>query len=293
MILRTLLLLLAIMPLSSSLQASLWSNVADLFSARSTQPAPSIRVLLLHGVEGADLEVRGQYSLFDPFTNEYISTRFKGKRKDLQTLNDGLKWGEAFPGLYQLKIRPDEANSMTIVNEQEYLGSLYVYDIGGAISIVNQVPIEQYVYSILSNEEAEIQPLHPEVVASLAIVARTNAYFQAQNPKTSFWSVDAQTVHYRGNPRLKEEGEDVQVIEKIDNAINATRHMIISNTGVYEKVATPFAAEFGFIKLGHHYKDVVVSKISLQEANQLAQNGMHAAQILGKAFPYTTVMLSP
>lgn len=287
MFLRVLLLMLAIMPISFDLQAGVWTTIKETFTGPSKQPPTEIRVLLLHDVEKADLEVRGRYSLFDPFTNNYISTRFTGKRRQLQTLSDGLKWGEAFPGLYQIRIRPDEPQTVTSINQSEYSGNIFIYDVGGSISVVNQVPVEDYVLAILANYETQVSGLHPEVINALAIVARTNAYYQSYTPKTSYWAVDAQKVGYKGNPPLNEMARSIQ------DALHVTRYMIMSNTGVYEGVATPFPAEFGFITPGHTYEGVVQSRISLEEANQMAQEGSHAAQILAKAFANTTISLSP
>lgn len=285
--LRALLLILAIMPFSFDLQAGVWTSIKETFTGPTKQPPTEIRVLLVHDAENADLEVRGRYTLFDPFSNDYISTRFTGKRRQLQTMSDGLKWGEAFPGIYQLRIRPDEPQTVTNINQNEYSGNVFIYDIGGAISIVNQLPVEEYVMSILSNYDTKVSGLHPEVLAALAIVARTNAYYQSYTPKTSYWAVDAQKVGYKGNPHFSDASNP------IENALRLTRHMIMSKTGVYEGVATPFPAEFGFVTPGHGYPDVVQSRISIEEANQLAQEGAHAAQILGKAFSNTTISLSP
>ena len=279
MILRTLLLFLALLPFSSPLQADVWDNIKGYFKGSTRSEAPTIRVLLLHDVEGAKLEVRGKYSLFDPYTNSHLSTRFAGKSRYIQALGDGLKWGEAFPGLYQIKIKPDDG-STTVINNHEYQGLIYVYDIGGTISIVNQIPVEDYVRSILFGYQN--QHLEPETLAAIAIVARTNAYFQAVNPKNTYWAVDAEKVGYQGH---------IPGSFAVDDAVKLTRYMIMSRTGVYEGIATPFAAQFGDLSSGQSTKEPETSKISLEEANAMAQRGEHAAQILAKAFPGSTIMI--
>lgn len=280
MILRTLLLALALLPLSAPLQAGVWENVTGYFKESKKPEAPTIRVLILHNAEKANLEIKGRYALFDPYTNTHISTRFTGKSREIQAVSDGLKWGEAFPGLYQIKIKPDEKISSSILNGSEYAGEIYVYDIGGTISIVNQITVEDYLRSILAAYQN--QNLEPETLAALTIVARTNAYFQAANPKNPHWAVDAEKVGYQGR---------VSSSQAIENAVKATRYMIMSRTGIYEGVATPFAAQFGPLNEGQTPKDAEVSKISVEEANELAKRGDHAAQILAKAFPGTTIML--
>lgn len=281
MILRTLLLALALLPLSAPLQAGVWDNITGYFKENARPEAPTIRVLLLHNAEKANLEIKGKYFLFDPYTNTHISTRFTGKNRDIQAVSDGLKWGEAFPGIYQLKIKPDEKmSSYSVIDGREYTGDIYVYDIGGTISMVNQLSVEDYLRSILSAYQN--LNLEPEALAALAIVARTNAYFQAANPKNTYWAVDAEKVGYQGR---------VSSSQSIENAIKGTRYMIMSRTGVYEGMATPFAAQFEGLSEGQTIKDAEVSKISVEEALAMAKKGDHAAQILAKAFPGTTIML--
>lgn len=280
MILRTLLLFLILLPFHSPLQAGIWDNITSYFKGSQRSEPPTIRVLVVHDVEAASLQIRGRYSLYDPYTNSHISSRFAGKSRHIQALGDGLKWGESFPGLYQLKIEPDEELTLVTVNGRDYEGLVYIYDIGGTISVVNQIPVEAYVRSILANEQN--QSLEPETLAALAIVTRTNAYFQAVNPKNTYWAVDAQKVGFHGR---------VPGTYPIEDAVKQTRYMIMSRTGVYEGVATPFAVQFGALSAGQSAKDVEVSKITLEEANAMAQKGDHAAQILAKAFPGSTIML--
>lgn len=280
MIVRGLLLLLTVLSFSSSLQAGLWSDMTTLIKGPSKPPAPTIRILIAHDLEGAQLEVKGTYSLYDPFKQEYLSTRFAGKRRYVQALSDGLKWGETFPGLFQLQVQPENRETVTLIDDKPYEGSIYVYDIGGTVSLVNQILVEDYIRSILANYEGG--NWHPETLAALAIAERTNAYFQAANPKNVHWAVDAPKVNYKGYLQLRN--------PNLGQAIEATRYMIMSQTGVYEGVTTPFPLQFGPLSAGN-YKDMQMSRISLEEANQMALEGEHAAQILGKAFPGTTIML--
>lgn len=284
MLLRIILLLLTLLPVSNSLQAGVWDSITGVFRGETKAEPANIRVLVLHDIPGIDLEVRGRYTLYDPFANSYISTRFAGKRKFMQAMNDGLKWGEAFPGVYQLKIAPEKPETRTIIDNNEYRGPLYIYDIGGTISIINEALVEDYVYSTLSNQN--VHALNPEVVSALAIVARTNASYLAAHPKTNYWAVDAQKTGFKGIPAASENSSTAE------DAVRITRNMIMSRTGVYEGVATPFLAELGFVNPGQVSKDVSVSKISLEQAGEMAAQGSHAAQILAKAFPGATIILN-
>ncbi|MBA2368635.1 MAG: SpoIID/LytB domain-containing protein [Candidatus Protochlamydia sp.] len=281
LIVRWMLLILTILPFSSQVQAGIWSNVIETIQGRNRPPPPGIRILLVNDVEGVNLEVKGKYSLFDPYTDSFISSRFVGKSRYVQALRDGLKWGEAFPGLYQIKIKPDEPATVTTIDGKDYIGSVYIYDIGGTISLVNQIPIEDYVRLVLG--EYSNKKLNSEMLSALAIMARTNAYFQAINPKNTFWAVDAQKIGYEGQ---------AHVPSAIEEAVQATRYMIMSKTGVYEGMVTPFLSQMdGKVPGGVVKKEIETSKLSLEEANSLAEAGEHAAMILGKAFPGSTIML--
>lgn len=279
MILRILLLLVAILPFTAPLQAGWWDGIKGYFKGDTQAGPPAIRLLIVHDVESVRLEVKGKYSLYDPYANSYISSRFVGKCRNIQAMSDGLKWGEAFPGLYQLKIKPDEPATVMLIDGKPYGGFIYIYDIGGTISIVNQIPIEDYVASVLSKYQE--RELDPETWAALAIVARTNAYFQTINPKNTYWAVDAQKVGFNGL---------TSVPPMIADAVRMTRYMVMSRTGVYEGMTTPFAAQFDQLSPGQVSKEMQVSLISLEEAHEMAQNGEHAAQILAKAFPGITIM---
>lgn len=261
------------------LHGGLWDCMTGCSGGGNKVPS-SVRVLVVHDVPSANLEVVGQYRLFDPYKNTYISSRFTGKSRPIQAFCDGLKWGESFPGLYQLKIQPKSKGTIVLIDRKEFEGSMYVYDVGGTLSLINEIPAESYVRSILTNYQN--MGLEKETLAALAIVIRTNAYYHVSNPKNDFWSVDGQKVNFLGF---------VPQNATIDNAVNETRYMVMSRTGIYERTSTPFSVQFGNFSGGQIAKDTAVSKITLEEANALAKNGQHAAQILATAFPGSLIML--
>lgn len=281
MMARILLFLIAILPFSAHVEAGVWDNLVSYFNKPAPQKPPSIRILVVHDQNGVVLEVKGKYHLYDPHANEHISTRFIGKRKFIQALSDGLKWGEAFPGIHQLLIIPDDPSVTTVVDGIEYRGSIYVYDIGGAISIVNEVNIEDYLNTMLTPKYTQEQPA--EFLAAVAIAARTNAYYQTQNPKTAFWAVDANQVGYKGFAVTNMKSD-------MAKAIQATRYMIMKDGT--DSAAKPFLAQWDTSPSGNKSKGaLVVARISLAEAETMAQNGDHAAQILAKAFPDSSMQL--
>ena len=232
----------------------------------------------MHDQPGIVLEVKGKYQLFDPNTNSYLSTRFIGKRKFAQAAHDGIKWGEEFPGLHQMKIVPEEERATVSVDGVEYPGDVYVYDIGGTVSVVNEVPIEDYLKSVL-NAQFENDGLPKEAIAAIAIAARTNAAYQAQNPKNTYWSVEASKVGYEGK-------EVAERSNAINQAIDETRGMVMKNGG------SLFPAEWGSTTGGKpHREKAVFSHITLFDVEEMAKKGDKADKILSKAFPNSVIQI--
>lgn len=283
MIIRLLLLLLAIAPLKIQLQAGIWKDVKSAFAQEILPAPPMIKVLIVHDQPGIVIEVKGKYSLYDPRTNEHISTRFVGKRKYLQALQGGLKWGEEFPGLYQLTIVPADQSVTTVVNGIEYRGSVYIYDIGGTLSVVNEVYIEDYLASLLTPQFTE--PLEKEALAAVAIASRTNAYYEATNGKNPFWAVDGRKIGYEGHFTTSRRSA-------IEVAIQSTAFMVLSKKDAPSGQAYSFPALWGSGTGGKSADaQAVFSRISLYDTNEMAQKGADASKILSKAFPDTKIVL--
>lgn len=264
-----------------NLQAlSLWDSAKNYWSGMQSGKALPLRVLVLHDVPEATLDVSGEYVVYDPHTGDQKGTRFLGKSRKINGLRAGLEWGEFFPEIYQLKFQPRSETTRISVDGIAYEGSIYVYDIGQTISVINELSLENYVKSVLASHQLE--GVEPEVLHALAIVARTNAYFQLLNPRNNNWDVDGRKLNFQGM---------VSPSSQIVEAVRSTQNMVLSLTGVYEKIDTPFPGSFDGLPLGQTFRDPVISKITLEQANQMAKKGEHAAQILSRAYPDARVML--
>lgn len=241
---------------------------------KKTPPA-NIHVLIVHDMPGVVLEVKGKYKLYDPHMETFLTTRFMGKRNFVQTLRGGLKWGEEFPGMHQLKIVPADNKTTILVDGVEYKGNIYIYDIGGTISIVNELPLEDYLKALLIPQFE--RKSSREVAAALAISARTNAWYHMQNRKNNFWAVDGTKVGYQGSAGLAHDNGLTKAIEDTNNMI------LVKDGTAFPAVWTTETAQAS--------QKPILSRISVAEAEQLADKGDHAAQILLKAFPGSTVWL--
>src|SRR5690606_9311739 len=129
------------------------------------------------------------------------------------------KWGEEFPGLHQIYIKPRSSETSIFINGVQYAGSVAIYGVSGKINIINDVDIESFVKSKLTSQF--LTPLEPEVMSALAILVRTDAYHYAQkaNPN-SFWHVNAKEVDYQGSALVVHNAS-------IDRAVDSTRHLIL------------------------------------------------------------------
>lgn len=279
-IFRILFILLAIGPMAAPVNANWFDDVMSYFKKPAVSKPPKIRVLIVHDEQGVVIEVKGKYKIYDPHTGEHISTRFVGKRKYMQAVRDGIKWGEEFPGVFQLLIVPDENSTTTLVDGIEYRGPIYVYDIGGTISVVNEVPIEAFLSSTLAQRYRKKLP--EEFMAAVVIAARTNAYYAAANPKNQYWSVDASTANYQGDAIIDQSSE-------VEKAIKDTRYMVMSNLPSGNSQINAFPAEWKTEPVD--YNQQYISKITFDQAEELAKQGEDASKILMKAFPGVKIEL--
>ena len=245
--------------------AALYVSFSTLFAAGLSTGGerplpPSIKVLIVNNTPGILLEVRGKYKIFDPHTMEHLSTRFVGKRKYLQALSNGLKWGEEFPGIFQLLLVPDDPRTTTLVDGVPYEGRLIIYDVAGKIAIVNEVEIEKYLDSLLSSEKTESLP--GEALGALVIANRTQAYYQANHPKTPYWAIDGTKTGYKGYGKQN---------PNVEKALQTTKYLVLTE---------------GDQTFNARWED---AKLPLTEAENLASQGENAAEILKKAFPSTSL----
>lgn len=189
-------------------------------SERITEPMSprNIQILLEKDASEVLLEVKGPYTLFNPHDGSQIGSGLLGKRFLIHELETGLKWGEEFAGIHQIYIQPRSPSTSIFINGIQYDGSVAVYGVSGTVNVVNDIDIESYVKSILTTQF--ISPLEPEVMSSLAILARTNAYYHATKNPDSFWHVSASETSYTGNGLVVQNSLVAQAVEK-------TRHLIL------------------------------------------------------------------
>lgn len=185
--------------------------------AEPTTPK-NIQILLEKDASEVLLEVKGPYYLLNPHDGTRISSGLLGKRFIVRELENGLKWGEEFPGIHQFYIKPRSAETSVFVNGIQYAGGIAVYGVAGMIHIINDLDIESYVKSSLTSQFPT--PLEPEVFSALAILLRTDAYYHASKNASYFWHVAASDTGYLGCALVVPDSP-------VEKAVDSTRHLIL------------------------------------------------------------------
>lgn len=262
-----------------TVEAGVWDKVKSALSSKKEEKAPSIKVLVEKDVPGCLLEVQGRYNIYDPYSGKRISTRFVPKSNYMQPVIEGLKWGEVFPGTFQLAIVPDNPQATVSINGIQYRGAVIVYNIDGKLNVVNDVAVEDYVHSILTTQFAGSGD--SEALAALAIAARSDACYQAMRSRNPYFDVVADDVGYEGHA-VTSPGSDVA------KAMRSTRQLVLSYNRAYQGDLTPLLTfcldrEFGDASAPGHW--------DYSKACELASSGLNASKILEQFYPDASVEL--
>jgi len=186
--------------------------------AEDQKPA-TIKVLLHKDSTGVLLEARGAFQVINPENGKRISSGRKGKRFYLYPHKEGIKWGEDFLGIFQLQVVPTSPTTTLLVNGIQYRGAIEVYHVEEKLSIINEVDVESFLKSTLSHR---FKGSYPDcVMDAVAIIARTNAYYNALFNHEAFWHIDATDIGYEGT------GLTCQNLA-VERAIENTRHLVMT-----------------------------------------------------------------
>lgn len=227
-------------------------------SSTHASEGPKIRVLLEKNIYSALLEAKGEYAVLNKATGTVLSSGQMGKRFVVHALQEGLRWGEEYPEVFQISIVPRSPKTMLYVNGMQYKGAISVYHCKDKyIAIVNEVPIEDYVKATLSMEVE--QKLSKEALAAIAIVARTEAFTKLnENSTKKPWDVTAQEGNYFGFAVTQRQNN-------VEEAVDWTRFMVLEA-----------ASEGGTIQ------NLLLTP---EKAQELADKGFDAKKILQSACP--------
>ena len=200
------------------------------FSLMASKPT-TIRILLTKLAREATIEVKGPYSLYNPHTDELIETHSNKKKGRILPKETGLQWSGRFNDIYELRIVPKEGP--VLVNGIPYKGFIEVYNIAGTLNIINEVDIENYLKSTLTN--TPLPPLSKEALDALVITERTNLYYLLEQNSYTTWQLVASQTNYTG---ISQKNGPIQP------AVERTRDLILN----YKK--KPFPTSWGINHAG-------------------------------------------
>ncbi len=230
---------------------------------RERYKGPTIRIQLMSDVDGTQVEVKGAYNVYDPRTGNKLDTAYTGSSYYMYPTVDGIKWGQEFPGIYQVLIVPDKVDTTVLVNGSEYRGMAYLYQVKGFLGGVNEVSLEEFVASILSSHVPE-DITEEEALAALAIALRTEALYWISIASNPYWDIKAGTVGYRGSAIERRDGA-------FDEALKSTRDLVMKKMGFDDLVTVRW------FSAGENMAPV-------HEMQKLAKEGKDARAILEKVF---------
>lgn len=249
-----------LMCLTASLSAK--TPIAPDFLTRMYEQ-PCIRVLLAKDILGALVEAKGPYVVVREETGDILSSGRSGKRFVAQPISEGLRWGEEYPGIYQIKILPLSKSTVLYVDGKQYAGSLSVYTRDGRIAVVNDAPLEEFVKSSLAMSAPET--FEKEAMAAVAIGIRTVAYGRVlQNSAAQkLWDVVASEMNYEGRGVTRQKCG-------IDTAVDETRHIVLLQ----------------------EQRPLLDVPLTIEKAQELAVLGCDARKILYTALPSATLSVT-
>jgi len=207
------------------------AHAAKLVTDISQKAKPAtLKILIASPAKETILEVKGRYHIYNPENSLPILASTQSSRDLLTISEQGMKWGSHLPpSIFQMRIVPEDSQTTILVNGIQYRGCVEAYLLKGSLHVVNEIDVESYLKSVLTAQFP--QPLGDEVMESIAILARTNAYYFIGKNAHSFWHLKAKDVGYLGY------GVTMQNLH-VDRAVDSTRHMVLTYNG------TPFATSW-------------------------------------------------
>lgn len=172
----------------------------------------TIRLLIEKEAKEITLEMIGGYRMIDPRTGHYVAAGTLNKKYPLVPLETGLRWGDEYPGVYQVTLIPRGRHGYARVNGRPCRGVLHIYQIYGKLSVVNEIGIEEYV-------EGELATTFPEsadstVMEAVAIAARTHAHFDVERGRASYWHIEKLGSKPYGRPAAAGREDISQVVKE-------------------------------------------------------------------------------
>ena len=228
--------------------------------ARGTPLNLEIRVAVDRGNSRVELSATGPWWL---------------RRRDGGVLQSGaagqqlsIALGDPLPAEVWLETTGDQA---VLLNGRAYAGRLRVLADGQGLLVVNHLPLEQYIASVVGSEMPSSWDM--EALKAQAVAARSYALAHMARPASSHWHLGDSTrwQAYRGL---------ASSTERTRRAASATAGLILSYQGGIVESLYAANSQISWEAHGH-----LGASMSQEGAQALASGGQRYNQILGHYYP--------
>jgi len=173
--------------------------------------ADTVRVAILKGVILARVSCDSEFTVEVGSNPKRMRLR-RGERIEISAYGGALHLTPTDLFADSISIRAD--GDPLSVNGTRYRGELRFYPVGDSLLIVNELPLEEYLYGVLPMEVPA--SWHIEALKAQAVAARTFALSRKRNSKNPLYDLDD-----TGNSQVYG-GADVET-EKLRRAVDETR----------------------------------------------------------------------
>lgn len=195
----------------------LFSGVADAAKTKSEEPV--IRVGLLRQVTSAEIQSDSSYQIVDGITGKVLEkSKFGSSIAEIS--GDKVKFSGK--SAKNIRLEPNKEGQLFSVNGKKYRGIIELLNQGGKLTVINSLPVDQYLYGVLPKEMSPSWPL--EALKAQAVAARSYALHTTGKHKNEGFDVCTTTdcQVYVGY-----EGEN----EKTNEAVDQTRGEVLVHDG--------------------------------------------------------------
>ncbi len=153
---------------------------------------PNIRVGLWTRQASILVSSNEAFVIKDPGTSDNIN-RFGAEAKVLITQKDNRLYVNNQPvkGMV-LAVQPENKDGRTIVNKKTYRGTILIKKTANGMTVINDLPLEQYLYSVVPEEMPSSWPI--EALKAQAVAARSYALYNLNRHEDEGFDVCA-SVH--------------------------------------------------------------------------------------------------
>lgn len=195
----------------------LFSSIADAGETKSEEP--TIRVGLLRKVISAEITSDSSYQIVDGVTGKVLEKAGLGS-SNAEIFKDKVKFSGK--SATSIRLKPNKEGQLFSINGRKYRGTIELLNQGGKLTVVNSLPVDQYLYGVLPKEMSPSWPL--EALKAQAVAARSYALHTSGKHKNEGFDVCTTTdcQVYTGY-----DGEQI----KTNEAVNQTRGEVLIYNG--------------------------------------------------------------